>query len=199
MNLFYAYLGCFGFGLIFAVVSAIMAGVFGGQEGGHPDVHGGDGGSDGTDGTGGHAEAGFGSNDMPGFSPLSPTSISAFVTAFGGLGVILHSIPETRPAWASIPLATMGALSVAALVVWLFRTVFKRTQGSSEGRVATLAGHPATVITPLPTNGVGEIAYVQAGSRYTAPARSEDGEPIAAGAVVEITRIVGTQFFVTPR
>lgn len=196
MNLFYAYLGCFGFGLLFAIASAIMAGVFGGGDSDQPDVHAGDAN---TDGTGGHAEAGFGSNDMPGFSPLSPTSISAFITAFGGIGVILHSIPQTRPPWASVPLAAVGALAVAALVVWLFRAVFKRTQGSSEGRVASLTGHPATVITPLPANGVGEIAYVQAGSRYTAPARSEDGNPIGAGAVVEITRIVGTQFFVSPR
>jgi hypothetical protein len=39
---------------------------------------------------------------------------------------------------------------------------------------------------------------VQASTRYTAPARSEKGRPIAIGQPVRITRVVGTQFFVEP-
>ena len=54
----------------------------------------------------------------------------------------------------------------------------------------------ATVITPIPANGVGEIAYVQGGSRYSGPAREEEGIPVAGGSTVTITRIVGTQFYV---
>jgi membrane-bound ClpP family serine protease len=64
--------------------------------------------------------------------------------------------------------------------------------------VATLVGMPATVITPIPANGVGEIAYVQAGTRYSAPARDERGAPVANGQTVKIVRIVGTQFYVAP-
>ena len=56
----------------------------------------------------------------------------------------------------------------------------------------------ATVITPIPANGVGEIAYVQAGSRYSAPARDERGSPVANGQTVKIVRIVGSQFYVVP-
>jgi hypothetical protein len=55
----------------------------------------------------------------------------------------------------------------------------------------------ATVITPIPANGVGEIAYVQAGSRYSAPARDEHGATVATGQTVKIVRIVGSQFYVT--
>ena len=66
------------------------------------------------------------------------------------------------------------------------------------GGVATLVGMTATVITPIPANGVGEIAYVQAGSRYSAPARNEREAPVASGQTVKIVRIVGTQFYVTP-
>ena len=51
-------------------------------------------------------------------------------------------------------------------------------------------------ITPIPANGVGEIAYVNGGSRYTAPARSLDGLEIANGKAVKIARIVGSQFYV---
>ena len=38
--------------------------------------------------------------------------------------------------------------------------------------------------------------YVQGGTRYTAPARTEDGAPVSAGKPVRITRVVGTQYFV---
>jgi hypothetical protein len=57
----------------------------------------------------------------------------------------------------------------------------KRRKGSSEGRVANLIGQTAAIATPIPENGVGEISYVQTGSRYSAPARSEKGGAIAAG------------------
>ena len=63
-------------------------------------------------------------------------------------------------------------------------------------RVADLVGQAATVITPVAADGVGEIAYVQAGTRYSAPARAEGGAAFASGATVKITRVVGTQFYV---
>ena len=62
--------------------------------------------------------------------------------------------------------------------------------------MAKLLGQTATIITPIPLNGVGEIAYVQSGSRYSAPARSEKGEAIATGQTIKIIRVVGTQFYV---
>jgi hypothetical protein len=57
-------------------------------------------------------------------------------------------------------------------------------------------GHTATVITPIPAAGVGEIAYVQGGSRYTAPAREQNGISVSNGQTVRITRIAESQFFV---
>jgi hypothetical protein len=62
--------------------------------------------------------------------------------------------------------------------------------------VATLVGQAASIVTPIPENGVGEIAYVQGGTRYTAPARATDGKPVGAGKGVRIAKIIGTQFFV---
>jgi membrane protein implicated in regulation of membrane protease activity len=183
---FLVYAVCFGVGLLFAIVSAFTSHLFGGHDA-HVDV-----------GTGGHAEAGFQDTGIPGLSPFSPTTITAFITAFGGLGMIFTSIAATRSPWVSAPLSLLGALLIAVAVVWLFGTVFHKVDASSESRVATLAGMTATVITPIPANGVGEIAYVQAGSRYSAPARSERGAPVASGQTVKIVRIVGTQFFVTP-
>jgi membrane-bound ClpP family serine protease len=90
----------------------------------------------------------------------------------------------------------VGAFGVAGSVLTLLRLLFRKTQSSSESKVATLAGLIATTISPIPEGGVGEIAYVQAGTRYTAPAREEKGAAIPTGAPVKITRVVGSQFFV---
>ena len=193
MDLFLAYLICFGVGLLFTFITAFTSHLWGGHDGGldaaHPDL--------GHPGAEGHAEAGFGTQDMPGFSALSPTTIASFITAFGGFGVVFSRIEATSNPWISLPLSVAGGLGIAAAVLWLFRTIFRKTQSSSESRVATLIGTTATVITPISADGVGEIAYVQSGSRYNAPARSENHTAIANGATVKITRIVGTQFYVT--
>lgn len=183
MDLFLIYLTCFGLGLVVAIISAFFADA-GGHDG-HVDLH------------AGHAEAGFDAHDMPGFSALSPTTLSSFVTAFGGFGLIFSKIEATSSPWISVPLSLIGGLAVAAGVFVLFNKIFHATQSSSEGRVGQLVGHEATIITPIATGGAGEIAYVQGGSRYTASARAEDSRTIAAGATVRIVRVVGTQFYVS--
>jgi len=178
---------CFFVGLLFTLVTVFFGHLFGGHEiGGHPEV-----------GTGGHAEAGFNDSGMPGMSPFSPTTICSFITAFGGFGLIFTQIEATRKVWISLPLSIIGGLLVAAIVFSIFGFIFHHTQSSSESRVATLVGHTATVITPIPASGVGEIAYVQGGTRYTAPAREQNGSPVSSGQTVMITRIAESQFFVS--
>jgi membrane protein implicated in regulation of membrane protease activity len=175
---------CLVAGLMFTVISLIMGHFFGGHDG-HADI-----------GTGGHAEAGFDDTGMPGISIFSPTVLASFVTAFGAFGLVFSKIEATRSVWVSAPLAVVGGTAVAGLAFWLFNTMFQKTQSSSESRVASLIGQTASIATPIPQNGVGEIAYVQACTRYTAPARAEKGIAINAGQPVRITRIVGTQFYV---
>ena len=184
---FIVYSVCFGVGILFAVISAFLGHMFGGHDAPHVDV-----------GTGGHAEAGFEDTGMPGLSPFSPTTISAFLTAFGAFGLIFSRIEATKSPWISAPLAVVGAALIAAAVVTMFGFIFHKTQSSSESHVGTLVGMSATVITPIPPNGVGEIAYVQNGTRYSAPARDERGAPVSNGQTVKIVRIVGTQFYVAP-
>jgi hypothetical protein len=147
-------------------------------------------------GSGGHAEAGADSSDMPGISIFSPTIIAAFITAFGGFGIILSDIPATDKAFISAPLSIVAAGLVAGALYKILSSLFRHTQGSSESHVAALVGTEANVVTPIPENGVGEIAYVVGGTRYTAPARVESGAAVAGGKLVKITRVVGTQFYV---
>lgn len=174
---------CLVLGLLFSLISAVAGHFFGGGDGG--DV-----------GTGGHAEAGFDNTGLPGISFFSPTVLASFVTAFGAFGLIFSKIEVTSSVWLSAPLATVSGGAIAAVTFWFFNSMFTKTQSSSESRLATVVGMTASVITPIPENGVGEIAYVQANSRYTAPARAEGGVAVPAGQPVKITRIVGTQFYV---
>lgn len=184
-TLFYAV--CLIAGLLFAIISAFAGHVFhGGGDAGH-DI-----------GTGGHAEAGFDDTGIPGVSFFSPVVMASFVTAFGGFGILFSDIKATSSVWLSAPLSIVAALLVALAVLSLFNAIFHRTQSSSESHVASVVGLPASLVSPIPANGVGEIAYVQSSTRYTAPARAEKGAPIAAGQTVRITRVVGTQFFVEP-
>ncbi len=180
---FIVYVVCLCLGVVFVLFTAIAGHIFGGHDG-----H--------VVGSGGHAEAGADSSDAPGISVFSPTVIAAFITSFGGLGVIFTQIHATRNPWISAPLAVSGATAIASGFLIFLRKLMTKTQSSSEPTVANLVGVMATTLTPIQENGVGEIAYVWAGTRYTAAARAENGAAVPNGKSVKITRIVGTQFYV---
>jgi membrane protein implicated in regulation of membrane protease activity len=184
MTVYTIYLFCLVVGLVFTLFS-VVAGHFLGGHGDH------------VSGSGGHAEAGADASDMPGISIFSPTIIASFITAFGGFGLIFSAFPLTRPVVWSVPLSVGCALAVAGVLFMFLRSLFTHTQGSSESRLARIGGTQASIISPIPQDGVGEIAYVVGGTRYTAPARTEDGSAIGNGKLVKITRVVGTQFYVT--
>jgi len=177
------YTACLALGLLFAIFSAFAGHLFGGHDGG--DV-----------GTGGHAEAGYDHSGVPGISFFSPTVLACFVTAFGACGLVLNHNESTRSVWISAPISAMAGAIMAFLALVIFNWMFSKTQSSSESRVASLMGQTASIVTPIPLNGVGEIAYVQGGSRYTAPARTETGAAVGAGKPVRITNIVGTTYYV---
>jgi len=177
------YLFCLVVGLVFTLVSVTVGHFFGGH-------------GDHVGGSGGHAEAGADSSDMPGISIFSPTIIASFITAFGAFGLIFSEFEPTKKVVISAPLSVVCALGVAGVLVVFLRSVFRHTQSSSESHVARLTGTSASVVSPIPENGVGEIAYVVSDTRYTAPARSANGAAIPNGKLVTITRVVGTQFYV---
>lgn len=182
MSAFIIYLFCLVLGFVFVLGTVVMGQLGGGH--GH------------VEGSGGHAEAGADGSDSPGVSFFSPTVMAAFVTAFGAFGLILSEIPATSNPVLSAPLSIVCAFLVAAALVSVLSKVVRAGDSSSESRVASLNGLVATVISPIPAAGVGEIAYVQAGSRYSAPAREENGAPVPMGSSVTITRVVGSQFYV---
>ena len=183
------YIICLAVGFVFALGSLVFGHLLGG---GH-DVH-----FDGAHvtGAGGHAEAGLDNSGMQGVSPFSPMVIASFVASFGGLGLIFREIPGMQSPWINAPSALAGAFLMSALLFFLLRSLFRATQSSSESRVVDVVGVVGEVITPIPEKGVGEIAYVQKGARYSAPAREETGAAVAGGKPVKIVRVAGSQFYV---
>ena len=174
---------CLIVGLVFTLLSVVAGHFFGGH-------------GDHVSGSGGHAEAGSDNSDMPGISIFSPTVMAAFITSFGGFGLIFSQFPATRRTIYSAPLSFLCAAVVGWALYKFLSAVFRHTQSSSESRIANLAGTEASVVSPIPENGVGEIAYVVGGTRYTAPARLENGGSVGNGRQVRITHMVGTQFYV---
>ncbi len=175
------YLLCLSGGFLFLVLLALMGHFFDG--GGHHDG-----------GSGGHVDG----TDHGGVSAFSPIVIAAFMSGFGAFGYLISMVEATKSPALSAPLAAVGAFAFASVIVSVLRLVFRKTQSSSESQATSVVGTTATLGTGIPENGVGEIVYVQGGTRYTAPARTEDGKAIATGSAVTVTRLVGTQFFVKP-
>src|SRR6185312_7907726 len=184
MTAFLVYLFCLVVGCVFVLASAMMGHMFGGAHG-----H--------VSGSGGHAEAGGDSSDSPGVSLFSPIIMAAFVTAFGAFGLVFSEIDATKRPFLSAPLSVVGALIVALALVSVLQKVVRASDSSSESKVSSLPGCVATVISAIPAGGVGEIAYIHSGTRYTAPAREEEGLAVGNGKSVTITRIVGQQCYVT--
>lgn len=184
------YIICLAVGFVFTLGSLVFGHLLGGgHDFGHIEAgH--------VEGSGGHAEAGLENTDMPGMSPFSPMVIACFVASFGGLGIILHGLPATQSPLVSAPLAAVGAFAISAMLFFSLRSLFRATQGSSEARVVEVIGVVGEVITPIPERGVGEIAYVQKGARYSAPAREQTGKAVSGGSAVKIVRVAGSQFYV---
>src|SRR5580692_577556 len=106
MTAYTIYLFCLVVGLVFTLFS-VIAGHFLGGHGDH------------VAGSGGHAEAGADSSDMPGISIFSPTVIASFITAFGAFGLIYSAIKATKPLVISAPLSAVSGVAVAG-VLFLF-------------------------------------------------------------------------------
>ena len=162
-------------GLVYSVISVILGGHH--FSGGGHDI--------GQEASGGEVS----------FSPLSPMVIASFITAFGAGGLISHYALKV-PGVLSVLIALFVGLIVGAVVFYVFYTIFAVTQSSSEAQASALLGVIGEVITPISQHGLGEIAYIIRGSRYTAPAKSARGNLIERNQSVKIVSVVGSTLVV---
>jgi len=131
-------------------------------------------------------------------SPISPITISTFITTFGAVGIIARQLFGVSGPFSLLWSIVGGAVLASAMFLFYSRFLIG-SQGSSEVRVSQLVGLTAEVIAPIAADGVGEIAVVAQGSRVTYPARSSQGVTIKRGTLVVIDRMLGTQALVSPK
>jgi membrane protein implicated in regulation of membrane protease activity len=180
------FLGCFAFGLAFTIASFLL-GAFGGGHGVH---------IPGLDGVlGGGHDAGAGTDAAAGadqhgttFSPFNLSTISAFLTWFGGAGYLLVRYSSFTGTLIVTLSTAAGLVGGGIIFVTLTRYVAPRlTEMRPEDY--QVAGTAARVSSPIRAGGTGEIVYTLAGSRRSDGARSASGEALERGTEVVILRV----------
>jgi membrane protein implicated in regulation of membrane protease activity len=205
------YLALAGLGCLYIVVSAFLGhlGDFG-DSGGHGH---GDGGADGHAG-GGHGDGGghdaghygvdgggvgkVSAGEMGGafhFPFFSPLAVATLFTAIGAWGLISRHAMGVSDG-ASLLIALPAAFGTAYLVTWASYKLVSSSRGSSMIRADRFAGSSGEVLTPIPEGGLGEVAAVVDGHRYTSSAREIKGRALPRGRQVRIVKMSGSTLLV---
>jgi membrane protein implicated in regulation of membrane protease activity len=165
------------------VISAFLGHLtdFGGEHGGAHD--------------GGLDAHGAPSFHFPFFSPLA---VATLFTSVGGFGLVAkYGVGLTD--WPSLLVAGPASLGTTWAVTYFAYRVVSSSRGSSELRTASFAGALGEVVTPIPEGGVGEVAAVVDGQRFSGPAREAQGRPVARGTLVSVVQLVGSTLVVAAR
>src|SRR5207245_2778132 len=125
---------------------------------------------------------------------LSPVSLALFVTTFGGVGLLLKKLGF--PSLVQLPVGVVSGFIVGGAVSYAFFRIVQSTQASSHARAGEEIGIEAEVTVSIPNGGLGEIAYVVRGTRYTNPARTADGKELPARVTVKIIKQAGNTYIV---
>ena len=140
-----------------------------------------------------HGSGGKGSQT----SPINFGTIAAFLAWFGGTGYLLSRY-STMWALLALSLAVLSGLIGASVVFWfLFKVLLKhdRDLDPADYEMVGVLGHLSSTVRE---NGTGEMIFSQDGVRRAASARSEDGQPIAKGIEVVVTRYERGVAYVRP-
>ena len=116
---------------------------------------------------------------------INAAAITAFLTWFGGAGLLLERLTP----W-SLPLiyavAAFTGAGGGALINSVINALARR---ESQAESLSMIGVIARTVVPIrETDGTGEIVFTHAGTRRVAGARSDCGRPIAKGTEVVVTR-----------
>jgi membrane protein implicated in regulation of membrane protease activity len=134
--------------------------------------------------------------DIPGVavSPLKPVTIAAFITVFGGTGMIL--LKNNYSALVALAAAAALGLSVSYMLYRFLIVPLSRAQNTSAVSQAELVGGLAYTSLAMKDKEYGKIKYTVEGNTYSAPAKSIDGRAIAKGVPVVIIDIKKNTFYV---
>jgi membrane protein implicated in regulation of membrane protease activity len=201
LTIAYIAFAVFGSGyIVFAAFMGQLSDIGGdhGHAGGH-DAGGHEAAGDyGVDG-GGHgvakaADAVASSFHFPFFSPLALSTLFASIGAYGLIAQFGLRVGEGASLLISVP----AAFATAYGVTYASWRLVASSRGSTTIKVGEFAGASGEVITPIPAGGVGEVAAIVGGQRFTAPAREVEGKAVPRGAHVSVVRMTGSTLVVTP-
>lgn len=206
-----AYLSMAVLGCLYIVISAFLGHLTDfGDSGGHGD--GGDGGhfghdpghaeghadAYGVDGHGhGHVATGTGGGATFHFPFFSPLAVATLFTAIGGWGLIARHGFGLEDA-ASLAVALPAAVATAYGVTRFAWGLMMSSRASSVLALHRFAGAFGEVVTPIPEGGLGEVAALVEGQRFTAAAREKNGRALPRGAAVKVLRLTGSTLLVEP-
>jgi membrane protein implicated in regulation of membrane protease activity len=192
------FLICFVVGFAWSIVSLLLSGLhlhlpklgihpghIGSHAGGHVGAHSGTGaklGSASKSSSAGAAPHAWGVLS----SLLNPSAVAIFLAWFGGAGYLL-----TRHAllafWLILTLSVVTGLAGALVIAYLmfYLQGKERPMDPADYDMVGVLGQIAATVRP---GGTGEMIFARDGAKRAAPVRSENGQQIAAGVEVIVTR-----------
>jgi membrane protein implicated in regulation of membrane protease activity len=127
-------------------------------------------------------------------SPFKPITIAAFVTVFGGVGMIF--LKNNYNALVALAAAAVFGFATSYLLYRFLLVPLYRAQNTSAVSQAELVGSLAYTALSMKDESFGKIRYTVEGNTYSAPAKSVDGRVIAKGVPVVIINIKKNIFYV---
>jgi len=186
------FVGCFAFGLLFTVTTFLL-GAIGGTDlhlGGHNLL----GGLTGSHHQGSSHATSDGSTHV---SPFSLSTLSAFLTWFGGAGYLLSRYSALTALSSTLAALVCGAVGGALFFAVIAKYIVPRLtiMNPDDFRVQGVVARVTSAIQP---RGIGEIVYTLGGTRHSDGARSASEQPIERGTQVVVLRIEKGIAYVEP-
>jgi membrane protein implicated in regulation of membrane protease activity len=133
----------------------------------------------------GHGQ-GHGGQSSSGVSFFNFTTLIAFLAWFGGVGFLLTKFSGVW-FWLVFPIAIVSGLIGASIVFLFLVKVLLRHDDAMDPADYEMVGVLGQLTSAIREKGTGEMSFSQAGSRRSAAARSDNGDPIEKGVDVIVT------------
>ena len=120
-------------------------------------------------------------------SPFNFVTFTAFLAWFGGAGYLLTRYSSM---WfvMGLGIALVSGLVGAAIIFLFLSKVLMSEEENLDPADYDMVGVLGRISVPIRESGTGEIIYSQAGTRRTCGARAENGQAIAKGSEIVVTR-----------
>jgi hypothetical protein len=143
--------------------------------------------------TSGNASAGAGNAPNharvhdAGVSPFNFVTLTAFLAWFGGTGYLLTRYSGVWVGFGLLASIASGLVGGGIVFLFLSRVLISGEENMDPADYE-MVGVLGRISSPVRAGGTGEVVYTQMGTRRVCGARSDDGNAIAKGSEVVVTR-----------